>query len=165
MANRYCTTTSLDILMVGTVFTTTVNALANIVIPQAESEINKYLSKRYDLSSDYFATITSSIPPLVITLCERLSQGYMYQQLGRGGKEAMARGVLFIKPVLDNLELIRDYKVDLVDTAGSVLPDFENTAYKVLTNTDDYSETFQEDDPLKWKIDSDKLDDIANDRK
>jgi hypothetical protein len=149
--------------MVGLNFDTATTALASKMITHAENEINKYLSKRYDLSAATFQT-SSSIPPLVTSLCERLAEGYVWRQNSRGGKESLARAKELIKEVTDNLNLIATYKLDLVDTSGSVLDDMSNTAFRVLCNTTQYSNTMNEDDELSWEIDSDKLDDIATGR-
>ena len=54
--------------------------------------------------------------------------------------------------------------MDLYNTAGSIIPDKPDTSYRVLSNTDDFVETFQEDNPLNWRIDGDKLDEISDDR-
>lgn len=157
----YCTSTSLQTLMIGTTFDSITTALASKMITHAENEINKYLSKRYDLTS--FSTSTS-IPPLVTSLAETLSEGYMYQRMSRGGKDSMARGKELIDQAINNLKLIADYKLDLVGSSGSPIDDMPNTAYRVLCNTKDYSTTFNEDDELEWAVDQDKLDDIESDR-
>lgn len=153
--------------MVGVQFTTTgnVTTLGSKMIDQAEAEVNKYISKRYDITSDTFQTATS-IPPLVRSLTERLSEGYMWHSISRGGagEKSIARGNILIKDVRENLKLIADYKMDLLDTTGSVITDMSNTAFRVLSNTKDFSNTFDEDDPLNWAIDSDKLIDIGNNR-
>lgn len=157
----YATTTELQILMVGTKFDTATTSLATKLISHAENEIDKYLSKRYDL--ELFSTSTS-VPPLVTSLCETLSEGYMYQRMSRGGKEGMKRGKELIDQAIKNLELIAEYKLDLVDASGTVIDDMSNTAYRVMSNTDQYTSTFNEDDPLNWEIDRDKLDDIEGER-
>lgn len=157
----YATTTSLQVLMIGTTFDSLTTSLSSKLITHAENEINKYLSKRYDVS---LWNTTTSVPPLVTSLCETLSEGYMYQRMSRGGKDAMARGEVLIKQAIDNLELIADYKLDLLDSSGNVLVDMSNTAYRVLSNTSDYSQTFNEDDELNWKVDSSKLQDIFDSR-
>jgi hypothetical protein len=157
----YTTTTSLQVLMIGTTFDTLTTALSSKLITHSENEINKYLSKRYDVS---LWNTSTSIPPLVTSLCETLAEGYIYQRMSRGGKDAMARGEVLIKQAIDNLKLIADYKMDLLTPTGSVLADMSNTAYRVLSNTSDYSSTFNEDDELNWKVDSNKLQDIYDSR-
>lgn len=154
--------------MVGVDITTTVNnsvTLASKMIDQAESEINKYLSKRYDITADRFQTSTS-IPPMVRTWAEDLSEGKHWQRLSRGGagEKSVERGQKLIDGALKNLELIADYKLDLLDTLGAVIVDMSNTAYNVLSNTKDYTPTFAEDDPLVWVSDPDKLSDISDSR-
>ena len=157
----YATTTSLQTLMVGTTFDTATTALCTLLITDSENEINKYLSKRYDLGA--FNTSTS-IPPLVTSLCQKLTEGYMYHRLSRGGKEWRDRGKELVDDAISNLEKISSYKLDLVNTAGSALIDFSNTAYRCLSNTDTYTPTFNDDDELNWKVDQDKLDDISEER-
>jgi len=157
------TATSLTSTMRGVDFNTAAIASINKYIEWSEAEINKYLSKRYDLSSNTFQT-TTSVPPLVRSWCERLVPSYYYQFGTRGGKEQRSLAREMRKDVIDNLMMVRDYKMDLVNTAGSVITDFSNTAYRCLSNTDDYTPTFNEDDPLNWEIDPDKLDDIASER-
>ncbi len=157
----YCTTTSLQILMIGTTFDTATTSLATKLITHAENEVNKYLSKRYDVTG---WTTASATPPLVTSLAETLAEGYMSQRMSRGGKEAMARGAALIKQAIDNLVLLQDFKSDLVDSSGGVISDFSNTAYQILSNTTDYTPTFGEDDELNWRVDPDKLDDIEDSR-
>lgn len=145
--------------MIGTEFDTATTLLCTKLITHAENEVNKFLSKRYDLSSSTFLTSTS-IPPLVTSLAETLTEGYMYQRMSRGNKEWTSRGKELINQAIDNLKLIADYKEDLVNSAGAPLSDMSQTAFRVLCNTSDYTTTFDEDSELNWKVDSDKLNDI-----
>ena len=159
----FCTTTTLDILMVDTTFDSTTTQLADECISNAENEIRKRLSERYDTSADAFQT-SSSTPPMVSTLCKWLSQGYMYDNLSRGGKDAFARADRFIKRAMDNMTEVLDYRSNIQDTSGSDLAD-ASTAFQTLSNTKDYHDTFGEDNPLDWSVDSDKLDDLEDERK
>lgn len=158
----YCTTTSLQTLMVGTKFDTATTSLATKLITHSENEINKWISKRYDVGT--FNSTSTSVPPLVTSIAETLTEGYMYQRMSRGGKESLARGKELINQALDNLKMISEYKLDLTDSNGDVITDMSQTAYRVLSNTDTYSNTFNEDDPLNWEVDTDKLDDIEEER-
>lgn len=159
----YATTTTLDTRMLGITFDTATTNIASEAISDAENEIDKYLSKRYDLSASPFNT-TTTIPPMVTTMCLWLAQGYMYLDMSRGGKESMDRGQMYINRAIKNLELIRDFKVDLVDSNKSAIADVSTGAMRVLSNTKDYTPTFGEDDPLNWKVDTDKLSDISDSR-
>lgn len=159
----YATTTGLAINMIGTTFDAATLALASKSITRAENEVNKYLSKRYDLTASPFNT-TTTIPPLVGSLTEDLAEGYMHIRMSRGGKDAMKRGTDMLKLALDNLDLISQYKLDLVNSSGSVVVDMSQTAYRVLCSTSGYTTTFDEDSDLDWVVDPDKLDDIDSER-
>ena len=159
----YCTTTALQTRLVNIVFDTATGSLASEMINDAEAEVNKFLSKRYDLGSNYFQTSTS-IPPAVRALTTRLATSYMWEAMSRGSKESLARASAIEKRVLDNLQMISEYKADLVDTAGSVITDMSQTGYRVLSNTTSYANTFNEDDEMNWAVDDDKIDDIAAER-
>lgn len=149
--------------MLGVTFDTATTALCVKKILDAENEIDKYLSRRYDISSVTFQTSTS-IPPLVTTLAEKLAEGYMWRSNSRGGKESLARGRELIKEATDNLLLLSDYKLALLNTAGGMVAEKTNTSYQVLCNTTNYVPTFDEGDELGWATDPDKLDDIADSR-
>jgi hypothetical protein len=158
----YATTTSLEILMIGTNFDTATTSLATKLITHSENEINKYLSKRYDISS--FNTTSTSVPPIVTTLCETLAEGYMHQRMSRGSKDAIQRSKQLIDQAIENLKLIADYKLDLIDSSGDRITDLSTGAFQILSTTQGYANTFNEDDQLDWKIDSLKLDDIDSER-
>lgn len=147
--------------MVGITFDTNTTSLANKLIGHAENEIDKYLSKRYDISQWNTST---SVPPIITSICETLTEGYMQQRMARGGKEALTRGTTLIKQATDNLLAISLYKMDVLNSLGGVVNDMSQTAYRVLSNTDGYTPTFGEDDELKWKVDQNKLDDISDSR-
>lgn len=159
----YCTTTSLSAVMLGTTFDTATTALATKCIGWAESEINKYLSKRYDLDSSPFNTSTS-IPPIVTTWAEWLSEGYMRRQMGRGSAEARERFKDLTEPAIENLKMVAEYKLDVVDTTGNVVAESASGAFRIQSSTMDYSNTFNEDDELNWRVSENKLDDIDTDR-
>lgn len=148
--------------MIGTTFDANTSSLATKLITHSENEINKYISKRYDISS--FNTTSTAVPPLITSLCETLSEGYMYQRMSRGSKESMARAKALIDQVKENLKLIAEYKLDLINSNGGVVADMSSTSYRIQSSTSNYSNTFNEDDPLNWAIDQDKLDDIEDER-
>lgn len=158
--STYCTTTSLDTLMVTTSFDSATTALAGQVITWSENEINKTLSERYNVTGWTAASVT---PPHVKTLCEWLSLGYLYEAMSRGSKDQYTRSDRYLLRAKSNMKDIIDNKINLVNTAGSAIADL-STRRTVLTNTDSYTQTFDEDNPLNWKVDSDKLNDIETDR-
>lgn len=156
------TTTSLDTRMVDTTFNTATTSLCTARITDAENEIRKILSKRYDVSADAFQTSTS-VPPMLTTLCEWLTMGFMYEDLSRGGLDGFGRSDRYIKKAMENLNDIVDYKVNLVNTSGSLISE-STESLPMFSNTKDYTDTFAEDNPTNWAVDSDKLDDIADER-
>jgi hypothetical protein len=155
------TTTAINTLIPEFSFDTATSLLGDKVVKRSENEIRKYLSKRYDLSSDTFQTTTST-PPLIQDLCEQMATGYMRVYFSRGGKETIKLGWELVKEARDNLKKIMEYELDLFDSTGSIIADKSNTAYRVLGDTDDYTTTFNEDDPLDWAVDKDKLNDIES---
>lgn len=157
----FCTTTSLETMWVGSSFAD-LTTLAQEFIGDAEDELRSKLAQRYDTSTDPFQTSTST-PPLLEKLCKWKSIGYLYGNTSRGGKEAFKRADWYLNRCDKMLEKIMDYKAHLVDTAGSQIPD-SSDKLAVKSTSSDYSNTFNEDDPLKWKTDQDKLDDIKSER-
>jgi len=157
----FATTTGIETMFIGTTFNG-LTAAASTMIDQAEDEIKKYLSRRYDLSSAYFNT-TTSIPPMIRHLALWLSTGYLYEGAARGGIDSFSRADRYIKKAMDNLTAISEGKLDLLDSTGSVI--LESTTYgRVVSSTEDYTPTFGEDDTLNWDVDMDKLSDISSDR-
>lgn len=156
----YCTTSTLEIMWGGATFAD-LTATADKAIDHAETEINKILSKRYDVQN--WQDTTTSIPPMVNTLCEWLSLGYTYEFTARGSKDAYVRADRWIKKAHDNMMDIIDGKVNLVDSAGAVLED-GSAKIQILSGQEDYHSTFDEDDPLCWRVDPDKITDIGNGR-
>jgi hypothetical protein len=137
-------------------------AAASLCITQAENEIRKILSERYDVSAAEFQTSTST-PPMVQDICLWLSLGYFFQLSSRGGKESIERGKTFIKQAMDNLFQIANREASLVSSSGSLIDEIGN--YMGMTSTTkNYAPTFNEDDPLEWAADPDKLDDIFDER-
>ena len=158
---RYFTTTSLEPYLMGTNVDDTATALLmGLNIDDAEREIDKYVSRRYDVST--WSTATST-PPVVKTWCQWLSAGYFWEASGRGSKESIARSKNIIKRAMDNLNMVMEGDLDITDTSGSALTEL-SSKYSVHSNTDDYSSTFDEDDAMSWKVDPDKLTDIESER-
>ena len=157
----YCTTTSLETLWGGASFAN-LTSTATLMISQAENEIDKRLSRRYDMSSAIFQT-TTSVPPMITTLCEWLSLGFIYENTARGSQDAFVRADRYIQKTYDNIDEILAYKADLIDSDGDKIAD-NGTQFKVYSNQDDYAPTFNEDSELGWTVDKDKLDDIADER-
>lgn len=97
---------------------------------------------------------------MVRTWTEWLSEAYFHQRNSRGSKESLTRAEAILKRVTANLEAVAAYKLHISDTSGALISDTSNTSYRVKSTTETYHDTFDEDSPLDWVIDSDKIDDI-----
>lgn len=153
----YATTTSFSTLMIGVSLDSNTTSLISKCITWAESEIDRRLAKRYDVSSFQVA-----VPPRLTAICEQLTLGFFYENNSRGGKDGRDRGKSLYERVKAELDDLAAGKGELVSSAGSVIA--ARSGMGVLTNTEDYTSTFGEDDPLNWVVDSDKLDDISDTR-
>lgn len=159
----FATTTSLDLKMIGTIFDSATTSLASASIYDADNEIKKALGKRYNFAAAPFLT-TTTYPPILTSICETLAMGYMYENMSRGSAEGYARADRFIKRAMDNLAAIADGKMELLDASDSPVSAIDGTWAFKTSDAEDYEPTFQEDDPLNWGVDSDKLDDIESNR-
>jgi hypothetical protein len=78
----------------------------------------------------------------------------MWQWMSRGSKDSLKRAQAIIDDVKPNLESIRDYEMDVIDSTGAVVADKSKTAFRVVQcSTTDYTETT-----------FDKIQDIADSR-
>ena len=147
--------------MVGTVFDTATVNLASACIYDAENELKKHLSKRYDFTAAPFLT-TTTFPPMIITLTETLALGYMYENMARGSKEGYVRSDRYIKRVMDNVAVLLAGEAQLTAIDGSLVTEIDGDWGIQVTPA--YSPTFNEDDPKNWRVDQDKLNDIEDER-
>ncbi len=159
----YATAGALSTAMPGVSFTG-LTASADACIERAEARIDSVLARRYDLSQAYFQTSTAT-PPVVQSWAIQMGAGYLWQEVSRGGagKEAMKRGETLIKGVVDDLKLLSEHKLDLVNSSGALIPDMSNGSTRVLSSTKDYKPTFNEGNELRWKVSSQKRQDIIDD--
>ncbi len=134
--------------MIGTTLDTATSALLTECITDAENEVKKQLSERYDLTQ--FTTTTSC--PILGTLARDLTIGYAYEAMSRGSKEGMARADRYIMRVMENLKQIREGEVQLFDGNGILITELEGK-WKVRSNIVEggYSPTFNEDDAKNWR--------------
>lgn len=157
----YCSSTIIANYLIG--YSSSDTATAQIIsdsIEDAENEINKYLGERYDVS--LWSTLTST-PPIVKTICKWYAAGLAVEACSRGGKEAMKRSEILINRATKNLEKLESGALTIIDSTGSAVVK-DNDPMQVYSNTEDYSNTFNEDDSLKWCISRQKKLDIADER-
>lgn len=162
----YATTSSLVTHMIGADLASTLaTSRASECLDRAEARIDGVLARRYDLSQSYFQTTTAT-PPLLNQWTIMMGAGFLWQELARAGagKESMARGKGLIECVNEDLELLREHKIELVNLAGVVIPDMSNGSGRVLCNTSVYSPTFNEGSELGWKTSRTKRQAIIDDQ-
>lgn len=156
----FATTTSLQTLLPNVSFDTATTSLCTMCITWAEGYIRTKLARRYNMSASPFNTSTS-IPTSLTSITEQLSMGYYFKNSSRGAKESISRGDALIKEAKDQIDEIANFNSDLLDNSYSLI---SNRNREVYASTSAYNTTFNEDDPLLWEVDSDKLSDIADER-
>lgn len=157
----YATTTSIPQIYPGFLSGSTVTSdTAGVdsfskAIDRAESIVNAYVVARYDLPM-------SVVPPLLRTLAEDMACYYVtraaYTQDGQNRNQYLNDWKL----AKETLEEIKDGKVKLTLTDGSLVPGISSS--RMLSTTRDFSPVFNLDDPQNWKPDSGKLDEINSGR-
>ena len=158
----YATTDT--VLKIGPMFpqTTTARGYTNTVavisehLDRADSVINSMLARRYTVPF-------SPVPPAIRTAAEDMTIFFSLRSL-YGGDNINTQN--YEDLYNDHKEFLKELKegtMDLVDTAGSVLTEL-GADNKIASNTEDYTPTFGEDTATAWKVDSEKLDAIADDR-
>jgi hypothetical protein len=153
------TTTAANLLVGGTSLNAASLGLLSACITLAENEIDSYITRRYDVSS-----FRTTVPPLIRSLTQQLGVANFHFHNSKGGKESISRSKELRDPVMKTLTMIREGTAHLLDTAGSLIPVSTTNSPGVLCNTVDYTPTFAEDNPKLWKVDRNKLDDIADER-
>lgn len=156
----FATTTSLQTLLPGVSFDNATTSLCSVCITWAESYIRTRLSRRYNFSSSPFNTSTS-IPTSLTSITEQLAMGYYFKNSSRGSKESLGRADALIKEAKDQIEDISKFKTDLLDNSYSII---SNSSPEVFASSSGYHTTFNEDDPLLWDVDTNKLSDISDER-
>lgn len=159
----FSTYTSLAVLMPGVSFDTSTNNLAARCIDWAEGYIRGQLSRRYNVAQPPFTVYTTT--SMLTCLSEQLAMGHLYKNLSRGSKESISRGDALISDAKEQIKRILDKESELLDAStGSVVVSERTTINEVICSTSSYHTTFDEDDPLNWAVDSDKLTQISDDR-
>ena len=156
----FATTTALQTLLPGVTFDTATTSLCTLCITWAEGLIRNNLAKRYNLAASPFNTSTT-IPTQVTSITEKIAMGYYFKLSSRGAKESISRGDALITEGRREIEAISDYTTDLVDNSFALITQRQD---EVIASTSAYHTTFDEDDPLDWLPDDDKLTDIETDR-
>lgn len=156
----FATTTALQTLLPGVTFDTATTSLCSMCITWAEGFIRGKLARRYDVSASPFNTSTS-IPTQITSITEKMAMGYYFKNSSRGSKESISRGEALLKEGRDEIMGFVNGECDLVDNSYAVVSDRRSGIYESFSS---YHTTFDEDDPVDWSVDTDKLSDISDGR-
>lgn len=131
----------------------------NAHIRRADDIINGKLARRY---ATPFTTTT--IPPLVRTIAEDLTSGFLFRSLyTRDSQNTNAWTEDLMKKAFELLDQIANYEIDITDTAGSLIAEI-NTGSRLDSSTENYAPVFDIDSETSHLIDADRLTDIDNRR-
>lgn len=132
---------------------TETSALISAKIPRAEATINSYVGRRYNVP---FTTV----PPKIEEIAINLSAYYtLVAKFTRDNHNENEWVVKLGEDTIKELELIRDRKIDLVDTSGAVLTE-RMAATRIVSSTQDYQPFADLDDITAWKVPTDRLNSI-----
>ena len=143
-------------------YSLTVTRLGNH-ITRADNIINGKISKRYDISQ--FNDTLTSAPPMLATISQDISSYYTLRGAFSSDNQNVLEWTDKFQDALAILDEIRDGKIDLVNTSGSVIEERSSTTTDYIeSNTESYQAFFDEDSELNWKVDVDKLNSIRDKR-
>lgn len=124
-------------------------------ITRAEGVVNSYIANRYSLP---FATV----PPVIRSISEDLASYYTirasYVQDGQRKNEYLPA----YESAMEMLKEIRDGKMPLALTDGSIL--VSNTSGRYKSSTENYTPIFNLDNESAWEADPDQIEDITSER-
>jgi len=158
MANVYCTSTS--VIGEYPIFpqTSTVQrytettVLINAKIPRAEAMINSYVGRRYTIPF-----VAGSVPPVIEQIAVDLSAYLaLTAKFTRDNHNTNDWVELIGKDCKEQLELIRDRKIDLVDSTGAVLAE-RTASTRIVSNTQDFQPFSDVDPVINWRVPTDRL--------
>ena len=128
-------------------------------IPRADAIINGKCARRYSLP---FADTATSTPPLIRTLSQDMTAWMCYRSLFT--KDSTNRNEYLddlYKVAGETLQDIRDGKIDIANSAGSVVSEAGGSD-RVYSTTEGHAPFFERDDELNWKFDKDLVDGVTD---
>jgi len=131
-------------------YSATVSRIASH-ITRAEAYVNAKISSRYDVSS----FTSTAVPPILKTLTEDISSYYTLRSVYTGDNQNVSEWVETFSEALEMLDAIRDGKMDLIDSDGSLIGASTST-FVVESTTEDLTPSFDESDPIDWEVDENK---------
>lgn len=129
---------------------TETSALISSKIPRAEAMINSYVGRRYSVP---FTTVPPVIEQIAIDLTAYLALTAKFTRDNHNTNDWVE---LIGKDCKEQLELIRDRKIDLVDSTGAILTE-RTSASRIVSSTQDYQPFADLDEQTEWRVPTDRL--------
>ena len=162
----YSTSTTITLLLPGLPQTTsaaghsTTIAIIEQHIARADNVINGKIATRYQVSN-----FTSSVPPLLKTISEDITSFYTYRSLFSSDNQNLSEWTDKFEEAMKMLKELHDGDMDLVDENNNIIDEITTSAIdRIESTTQDYQPFFDEDEPVDWKTDDDKLTNIKDNR-
>lgn len=159
---RYVTTTSIPVLMPSFLAgNTTASDTAGVDIfssatDYAEGELNAAMVPRYDPSA-WTTTGSPGIPPMVRGMAADMACYYSIRNAGVQDSQIRNISLESYEKVFEKLEKLREGKLALAYTDGSLVP--TRSAAKIRSSTEGYTPIFGLDSEKSWARDADEVDD------
>lgn len=157
----YVTSTSYSLILPGFLKSNTTasdaegTSIFTRQVNNAEGIVNSAISSRYSISG------FTAIPPILRKITEDIA---VYNIIKSTGFRANDRNE-YLDDFKDSMNLLNEIKggtTKLTYTNGSLVGQLNTSRF--LSNKSDYAPITNLDDQQNWKVDSDELDDIDNDR-
>jgi phage gp36-like protein len=134
-------------------------ATIELHIRRTDGLVNGKCARRY-------AVPFTTTPPFIRTIAEDITSYYTYRSFFTQDNQNRSEYLEELKEeALKNLDEIMSGDIDLVDTAGSSIPERETQAVdQISSNTEDYQSFFDIDDPTDWDFDEDRKTAVSDDR-
>lgn len=124
---------------------TETTALISAKIPRADATINSYVGRRYAVPF----TVT---PPKINEIAVKLTSYYaLTAKFTRDSHNTNDWVELLGEEAIKDLELIRDRKMDLVDSSGAVISD-RTASTRIVSSTQDYQPFADVDSVTSWNV-------------
>ena len=132
---------------------TETSALITAKVPRADATIDSYCARRY-------TTPFSPTPPKIEEISIKLSAYYaLISKFTRDSHNTNDWVEKLGEEATADLEMIRDRKVDLVNTAGALLTEKQADS-RIISSTEDYQPFADVDTVTSWVVDTDRLNSI-----
>lgn len=129
---------------------TETTALITAKIARADAMINSYVGRRYSVP---FVAVPPVIEQISVDLTAYLALTAKFTRDNHNTNDWVE---LIGKDCKEQLELIRDRKIDLVDSSGAVLTE-RTSASRIVSSTQDFQPFADLDEQTEWRVPTDRL--------